>query len=294
MASIWNRTSMRGSPAGIGGMPRSLKRASDRQSAASSRSPCSTWTSTAVWLSTPVVNISRPLAGIVELRRMIFDVTPPIVSMPSDSGVTSSSSISRRPLMRMSACTAAPSATTSSGLRSLCGVRPNSSSTRRRPAARASSRRPAPPRRSAAARGRRRRAPAARGQRALDERRDQPLELRTRDAPPIARRQARRRLDADLGGIGRPRDPTWPESRPCGSPGWSPIGRVADRPAVRSSASTSPEQRQVDVVAAEVRVAAGREHLEDAVLDLAGSRCRTCRRRGRRRRSCRGSRSSRP
>src|SRR5580765_2851073 len=64
--------------------------------------------STAVWLSTAVVNISLPVAGIVELRRMIFDTTPPIVSMPSDSGVTSSSSISRLPVTRMSACTAAP------------------------------------------------------------------------------------------------------------------------------------------------------------------------------------------
>src|SRR5947208_5468970 len=66
--------------------------------------------STAVWLSTAVVNISLPVAGIVELRRMIFDTTPPIVSMPSESGVTSSSSISRLPVTRMSACTAAPSA----------------------------------------------------------------------------------------------------------------------------------------------------------------------------------------
>ena len=63
---------------------------------------------------------------------MIFDTTPPIVSMPSESGVTSSSSISRLPVTRMSACTAAPSATTSSGFSSLCGVRPNSSSTMRR------------------------------------------------------------------------------------------------------------------------------------------------------------------
>ena len=78
------------------------------------------------------MNISLPVAGIVELRRMIFDITPPIVSMPSESGVTSSSSISRLPVIRMSACTAAPSATTSSGLSSLCGVRPNSSPTSRR------------------------------------------------------------------------------------------------------------------------------------------------------------------
>src|SRR5437899_1905906 len=88
--------------------------------------------STAVWLSTAVVNISLPVAGIVELRMMIFDITPPIVSMPSDSGVTSSKSISRLPVMRMSAWTAAPSATTSSGFNSLCGARPNRSATARR------------------------------------------------------------------------------------------------------------------------------------------------------------------
>ena len=63
---------------------------------------------------------------------MIFDITPPIVSMPSESGVTSSSSISRLPVTRMSACTAAPSATTSSGLSSLCGARPKRSPTSRR------------------------------------------------------------------------------------------------------------------------------------------------------------------
>ena len=59
--------------------------------------------STAVWLSMNVVNISVPVAGIVEFRMMIFDITPPTVSMPSDSGVTSSSSISRLPVTRMSA-----------------------------------------------------------------------------------------------------------------------------------------------------------------------------------------------
>ena len=132
LASIWNCTCTRGMPAGMGGIPRSLNLASDRLSATSSRSPWSTWMSTAVWLSTNVVNISLPVAGIVELRMMIFDVTPPIVSMPSERGVTSSSSMSRLPVIRMSACTAAPSATTSSGFSSLCGVRPNNSPTRRR------------------------------------------------------------------------------------------------------------------------------------------------------------------
>ena len=57
---------------------------------------------------------------------------PPSVSMPSDSGVTSSSSMSVMPPARICACTAAPSATTSSGLSWLCGVLPKSSCTRRR------------------------------------------------------------------------------------------------------------------------------------------------------------------
>src|SRR5438128_2249447 len=52
-------------PAGIGGIPRSLNFASDRLSCTSSRSPCRTWISTAVWLSANVVNVSLPLAVIV-------------------------------------------------------------------------------------------------------------------------------------------------------------------------------------------------------------------------------------
>src|SRR5229473_1816157 len=63
---------------------------------------------------------------------MILATTPPIVSMPSDNGVTSSSSISFTPPSRMSACTAAPSATTSSGFSSVCGWRAKNSSTVRR------------------------------------------------------------------------------------------------------------------------------------------------------------------
>ena len=47
---------------------------------------------TLVWPSTPVVKCSVALAGIVELRWMIRATTPPSASMPSESGVTSSSS----------------------------------------------------------------------------------------------------------------------------------------------------------------------------------------------------------
>jgi len=64
-----------------------------------------------------------------------LSVTPPATSIPRDSGVTSSSSISlviSEPPPRIFACTAAPSATTSSGFRPVCGTRLNRSCTRRR------------------------------------------------------------------------------------------------------------------------------------------------------------------
>jgi hypothetical protein len=92
LASMRNLTSMRGRPAVMGGMPLRSKRASERQSAASSRSPCRTWMATLVWPSTPVVKCSVAEAGMVELRWMILATTPPRASMPSESGVTSSSS----------------------------------------------------------------------------------------------------------------------------------------------------------------------------------------------------------
>ena len=55
--------------------------------------------------------------------------TPPSVSMPSDSGVTSSSSTSFTSPLSTPAWIAAPMATTSSGLTPLCGSLPNSSFT---------------------------------------------------------------------------------------------------------------------------------------------------------------------
>ena len=124
-ASTWKVTRMRAAPATIGGMPRSSKRASERQSATSSRSPCTTCIAIAVWPSLKVVNSCARATGIVELRGMIFSTRPPIVSMPSDSGITSSSSQSspcgRLPASRL-AWIAAPSATTSSGSRLVSGV----------------------------------------------------------------------------------------------------------------------------------------------------------------------------
>ena len=56
----------------MGGMFLRSKRASERQSLASSRSPWTTWMATLVWPSTPVVKCSVALAGMVELRWMIL------------------------------------------------------------------------------------------------------------------------------------------------------------------------------------------------------------------------------
>ena len=105
-------------------MPSSRKRASWRLSDAISRSPWSTTMSTAVWLSSAVENVSVRRAGIVVLRSITFVITPPIVSSPSESGVTSSSTTFSTSPLRMPACSAAPTATTSSGLTVMFGSLP--------------------------------------------------------------------------------------------------------------------------------------------------------------------------
>ena len=66
---------------------------------------------------------------MVVLRSMSFVKTPPFVSMPSDSGVTSSRRTSFTSPRMTPAWMAAPTATTSSGLTPLCGSLPSSSVT---------------------------------------------------------------------------------------------------------------------------------------------------------------------
>ena len=75
------------------------------------------------------MNVSDLRVGIVVLRSMSFVNTPPFVSMPSDSGVTSSRSTSLTSPLSTPAWMAAPTATTSSGLTPLCGSLPMSSFT---------------------------------------------------------------------------------------------------------------------------------------------------------------------
>jgi hypothetical protein len=79
--------------------------------------PARRGTSTLVWLSDAVENTSLLRVGIVVLRWISGVMMPPIVSMPSDSGVTSSSSRSFTSPASTPAWIAAPTATTSSGSR---------------------------------------------------------------------------------------------------------------------------------------------------------------------------------
>ena len=71
-----------------------MKRPSDLLPPAISRSPCSTWISTCCCPSAAVENVWLLLVGIVVLRGINGVLTPPSVSIPSVSGVTSSSSTS--------------------------------------------------------------------------------------------------------------------------------------------------------------------------------------------------------
>jgi hypothetical protein len=81
------------------------------------------------WLSEAVENVWLALVGIVVLRSMIGVATPPSVSMPSVSGVTSSSRTSLTSPLSTPAWMAAPMATTSSGFTPLCGSLPKNSCT---------------------------------------------------------------------------------------------------------------------------------------------------------------------
>mmetsp|Transcript_1144 Transcript_1144/g.3306 ORF Transcript_1144/g.3306 Transcript_1144/m.3306 type:complete len:217 (-) Transcript_1144:1273-1923(-) len=91
LASTSNVTSTRGTPRGAGGKPESSKLPNKRLSLVRARSPSKTLMSTPGWLFSFVVNVRALVAGMVVLRSMSRVITPPAVSMPSDRGVTSSS-----------------------------------------------------------------------------------------------------------------------------------------------------------------------------------------------------------
>ncbi len=122
-------TSICGMPRGAGGMPVSWNLPSDLLFWAISRSPWSTWISTDGWLSSAVEKTSDFFVGMVVLRSISRVMTPPLVSMPRVSGVTSSSRTSLTSPARTPAWMAAPTATTSSGLTPRWGSLPVSSLT---------------------------------------------------------------------------------------------------------------------------------------------------------------------
>ena len=94
LASISNVTSICGTPRGAGAMPLSWNRPRVLLYCAISRSPCKTCTSTAVWLSAAVEKIWLFFVGMVVFFSINLVNTPPMVSMPKDNGVTSSSNTS--------------------------------------------------------------------------------------------------------------------------------------------------------------------------------------------------------
>ena len=139
-------------------------------------------------------------------------------------------------------------------------------------------------------------------ERPLDERTDQLLELGARDArgdsPPAARSDGSTRISVVvlLGEIALGLDDRLADRLDqvrSGAASACTTAMLQVGPAESRRAPARIEQ-PVDVVAAEVRVAVGRRAPGTRRPRPSGSRCRTCRRRGRRPRSCRGSRLSRP
>mmetsp|Transcript_27567 Transcript_27567/g.59348 ORF Transcript_27567/g.59348 Transcript_27567/m.59348 type:complete len:282 (+) Transcript_27567:934-1779(+) len=84
---------------------------------------------TCCWLSAAVEKVCDFFVGMVVLRVISLVMTPPRVSMPRESGVTSRSRMSLTSPRRTPPWIAAPSATTSSGLTPLNGSLPKKSCT---------------------------------------------------------------------------------------------------------------------------------------------------------------------
>mmetsp|Transcript_13532 Transcript_13532/g.15948 ORF Transcript_13532/g.15948 Transcript_13532/m.15948 type:complete len:293 (-) Transcript_13532:962-1840(-) len=119
-ASTSNDTSICGTPRGAGGIPVSSNFPRLWLSLVIERSPSNTRMSTAGWLSWCVEKVCDFLVGMVVPRLIRFVMTPPTVSIPCESGVTSNNRIELRPSSsspdRIPPWTAAPYATASSGL----------------------------------------------------------------------------------------------------------------------------------------------------------------------------------
>ena len=129
LASISKVTSICGTPLGDGGIPSKWNLPIVLLSLAIGLSPCNTCISTDGWLSAAVENTCDFFVGIVVFDSISLVITFPIVSIPSDNGVTSSRRTSSTSPERTPPWIAAPTATTSSGLTPLEGFLPNNDST---------------------------------------------------------------------------------------------------------------------------------------------------------------------
>ena len=220
-------------------------------------------------------------------------MTPPLVSRPSDSGVTSSSSTSLTSPVRTAPWMAAPTATTSSGLTPLCGSLPKISLT----ICWTRGMRVEPPTSTTSSMSDGLSLASSRAFRTGPRQRSKRLSVSFSNWPrvivivrclgPDGVGRDERQVDVGLGLerqvllglLGRLLEPLQ---------GHLVLAEV-DPLLFLELVGDVVDQGLVPVVAAQVGVAVGREHLEDAVGRRRGSRCRTCRRPGRRRRSSRSS-----
>lgn len=90
LASISKVTCICGTPLGAGGIPYRSNCPKSLLSAANSLSPWKMRMETTCWLSVAVLKVFCFLVGMVEFLLIMRVKAPPSVSMPSDSGVTSS------------------------------------------------------------------------------------------------------------------------------------------------------------------------------------------------------------
>ena len=304
-ASTVNVTSSRAIPAGMGGIPFSVNRASERQSAASSRSPCTTCRSKPVCLSANVVNVCcraarhrrvavnqllDDAAHRLEPERQRHDVQQQHVAVgrAAREHVGLHRGAQRDHLVGIDVGQRRPP----EQLRRRSGA-PAACASRRRPGSRPTA---APGSTPASASARR----TGAAQRASTGATSASISV-AREPPRVRRAVVRRDVDRGIGprrqrfldGARRVQhcDVRGQVARIRASASRARVGALRDAAALGD--------RAIEVVAAQRRVAAGRLHLEHAVLELAGSRCRTCRRPGRTPRTsprpaCRGRRRAPP
>ena len=84
-----NRTFILGIPAGLGSNPDNTNSSSVLFAEVTSLSPCKILIFIEVCPFSLVVKICSLMAGMGEFLGIIFSISPPIVSIPSDKGVTS-------------------------------------------------------------------------------------------------------------------------------------------------------------------------------------------------------------